>query len=458
MRRCQLHGDAERRCADGPTQYRAGTGGAPVDAGAVREQLAALGVVTGIDDAAIQQAVADGHALDLVVASGQSPVDGADGWLESLLPTTRDRRPREDETGRIDYRNLGDIIVVHPGEPLMRRHPPTAGTHGQNLLGQLQPARPGKDVLYAANLAGAAVDPAHPDVLVASQVGMPVQVPGGMVVEPVYSVAEVNTGSGNINFDGSVVIKGDVVAGMTVQASGDIEIGGMVEAATLTAGGSIVVKGGVVGGLGRKEGGEHSIRCDGSFHAAYAQQARVEAGDSIFIDDTAMQCELTAANHILVGGKRRGHIIGGKLQATLSIKGKVLGSPNRVATRFEIGVDPSLHKQAQEKAKLRDGRETQLLEISKLLDFAAHHPERIRPEMLEKARATAAALSAEIAAIREEEQALEKRVELALQSSVIAEEAIYEGVEVHLGNQRYRVAGEHGAAVIALGKSGLGLQ
>jgi uncharacterized protein (DUF342 family) len=244
---------------------------------------------------------------------------------------------------------------------------------------------------------------------------------------------------------------------MCVRCSGDIEVGGMVEAATLEAAGSIVVKGGVVGGLGRKEAAEHFIRCGGSFNAAYAQQAKIDAGDSIFIDDTVMQCELAAANHILVGNKRRGHIIGGKAQATLSITGKVLGSPNRVATRFEIGVDPAMHKLAQEKAKTRDGRETQLLEISKLLDFAAHHPERVRPEMVDKARATAAALSAEIAAIREEEETLEKRVELAQQSRVIAKEILYEGVEVLMGNHRYRVAGEHGACAVGLGKGGLSL-
>lgn len=432
-------------------------GGAPLSVDAVRAQLAELGVNSGIDEAAIARAVADDAACDLVIARGQPPVHGEDGRLEKLLPDARDRRPREDESGRIDYRDLGEIAVVHPGDRLMQRRPATAGSAGLTLLGQPLMARPGKDVLYAANLAGVACEPGNPDILIATLVGQPVVVPGGMIVEPVYSVGEVGTASGNINFDGSVVIKGDVASGMSVRVSGDIEVGGMVEAATLEAGGSIVIKGGVVGGIGRKEGSEHFIRCGASFHAAYAQQARIEAGDSIFIDDTAMQCELAAANHILVGDKRRGHIIGGKAQATLSIKGKVLGSPNRVVTRFDIGVDPNLHKLQQEKAKQRDGKETQLLEISKLLEFARQNPQRIRPEMLDKARATAAVLADEIAACRAEEELLQKKIELAQQSRVIAEQAMYEGVEVYVGNQRYRVVGEHGAASIGLGKSGVGM-
>jgi uncharacterized protein len=432
-------------------------GGDPVTKNAILEALADQGVAEGIVLEAINQAIAAGAANGLIIAAGRPPVHGDDGWLEKLLPEARSRAPRVDESGRIDYRDLGEIFVVHPGDRLMLRHPATAGEPGATLLGAPIAARPGKDAMFAANLTGVEVSPDDPNLLLAAVVGQPVEVAGGMIVEPVFSVPAVSTASGNIDFDGSVVIKGDVASGMCVRCSGDIEVGGMVEAATLEAAGSIVVKGGVVGGLGRKEAAEHFIRCGGSFNAAYAQQAKIDAGDSIFIDDTVMQCELAAANHILVGNKRRGHIIGGKAQATLSITGKVLGSPNRVATRFEIGVDPAMHKLAQEKAKTRDGRETQLLEISKLLDFAAHHPERVRPEMVDKARATAAALSAEIAAIREEEETLEKRVELAQQSRVIAKEILYEGVEVLMGNHRYRVAGEHGACAVGLGKGGLSL-
>lgn len=432
-------------------------GGDPVSETAVVEALAARGIVDGVDVDAIRQAAAAGDGCGIVVARGRPPVHGEDGRLEKLLPAARDRTPRVDESGRVDYRELGDIVVVHPGDRLMLRHPPTDGVPGLDLLGRLIPARAGKDEMFAADLAGAAVDAADPNQLVATAVGLPVQVVGGMIVEPVFSVAEVGTASGNIRFDGSVVIRGDVVAGMCVYASGDIEVGGMVEAATLEAGGSIVIKGGVVGGLGRKDGGEHLLRCGGSFNAAYVQQARIEAGDSIFIDDTAMQCELIAVNHVLVGNKRRGHIIGGRAQAMLSIKGKVLGSPNRVATRFEIGVDPNLLKQVHEMAKARDAKETQLLEISKLLDFAAHNPQRIRPEMLDKARATAAVLSAGIAELRTEEQALTKKIELAQQSRVIASEVMHEGVEVTMGGYRYRVVGEHGACAVSLGKGGLGV-
>lgn len=432
-------------------------GGAPVARDQVLAALAELGVGQGILDAAIDAAAAAGSARGVVVARGQPPVHGHDGWFESLVPEVRSRAPRVDETGHTDYRDLGEILVVHPGDALMRRHPPTEGSYGMTLRGVALPAKPGKEATFAASLPGTAPAPGDPDLLQAAIAGQPVVVPGGMIVEPVFKTNQVDTASGNIDFDGSVTIKGDVAAGMTVRATGDIEIGGVVERANLEAGGSIVVKGGVIGNLGHKGGEECRVHCGGSFNAAYAQQATVEAGDSIFIDDMVMQCALTAINHVRVGNKKRGHIIGGTVHATLSITAKVVGSPNRVRTHLEIGVNPLMHKQLLAKATERDGKETQLLEISKLMAFAQANPGKLRPEMIEKARATAAALSADIAALREEQDLLTRKIDLSQHSRVVVEQALHEGVEVLMGNQRYRVVGEHGPCAVGLGQGGLGL-
>lgn len=430
-------------------------GGASIVKEDVLAELAAKGITEGIALERINQAIAEGGADGVVIARGRPALAGEDGWLENLLPAARDRRPQLDANGHIDYRDLGDIQVVQPDEPLMRRHPPTAGVAGMTVCGVAIPPQAGKDIAFAPQLAGAAPALDDPDCLVATVAGQPVQVRGGMMVEPVYSVDAVNMASGNIRFDGSIKVRGDVAAGMLLQASGDIEIGGVTESATLEAGGSIVVKGGAIGRLGRKDAGEHHIRCGASFSAAYAQQVKVEAGDSIFIDDIAMQCELVAVNHIRVGRRRRGQVIGGRLAATLSIRARVLGSPNRVETRCEVGTPPELHRQQLALAKQRDGKENQLLDVSKLLAFAGQHPGRLPRDTVDKARQTAAVLSEAIAELREIEAVLAQKVELAHVARVIAEQTFHEGVVVTLGNQRYRVAGEHGAGEIGLGAHGL---
>jgi hypothetical protein len=114
-----------------------------------------------------------------------------------------------------------------------------------------------------------------------------------------------------------------------------------------------------------------------------------------------------------------------------------------------------MHQQLLALAKDRDGKETQLLEVSKLLDLADRVPGKLPPAMVAKARATAAALSAAIAELREAQEDLTRKIDLSLTARVVAEQAIYEGTEVILGGQRYRVAGEHAAFVVGLDGNGV---
>ncbi len=432
-------------------------GGAQVTKAEVLAALEQKSVVEGIQLDAINRAIAAGVAAGVVIAQGRPVVHGQNGYFESLVPEPRERVPRVSESGQADFRDLGEIQVVHPGDRLMLRHPPTQGVPGLTVTGKSIPPVAGKPVMYGAGLKGVVFDRENPDLLIAELAGQPVQVRDGMVVEPVYTVAAVNMATGNVDFEGSVKVLGDVSAGMLVRASGDIEIGGTVEPCRLEAGGDIAIKGGALGNVGRKESGEHHIRCGGSFSVGFAQQVHVEAGDCIFIDDMVMQCELEAVNNVVVGNKRRGHIIGGKTRATLSIRGKVLGSPNRIATFFEIGVGPELGKRSVEIAHARDGKETQLLEISKLLAFATQNPGRIPEATVARARTTAAGLSAEIQALRDEGEELERQIALARASRVIAGQAMHEGVTVQMGVQRYKVVGEHGPCQVAPGDNGLEL-
>src|SRR5690606_3659505 len=314
-------------------------GGQPATKAEVLALIQSKGIVEGVLVDEINRAIADGKADELVIARGREPVPGEDGELESLLPEARERVPSVSASGRTDYRDLGEVQIVRAGDALMRRHPPTRGIEGMGVLGRPIPAKAGRDARFTPGLRGVAPSPDDPDLLGAATDGPPRRVKGGIMVEPIYTVDAVNLATGNIHFDGTVRVRNDVQAGMTIIATGDIEVGGTVEPATLEAGGNIVVKGGVMGGLGGKTAGKdmsaHAIRCGGSISASYAQQARISAGDSIFIDDMAMQCQLDATNHIRIGNYRRGHIIGGLTRACLSIHARVIGAPNRIRTEIE---------------------------------------------------------------------------------------------------------------------------
>ncbi len=439
-------------------------GGRPADEAAIRRALSERSVVCGLKDEVIHLAAAlaeTGTREALVVAEGRPAVAGEDGRFESLLPGLRSRVPQIDASGRVDYRNLGEVQTVQPGAPLMRRIHATAGVAGETVTGLAIPAKPGKEMMFAPNLDGVAVDPHDPDILTSTIVGQPVEVRGGVMVEPTHRVRAVNMATGNIIFDGSVVVEGDVQAGMTIKAGGDIEIGGTVEAVTLEAGGNIMIKGGVLGALGRpeSEGGNRRISCQGSLTATFVQQAAIEAGDTILIDDVALQCQLVAGQRILVGDKKRGLLAGGAARAGLLVQAKVLGSPSHAETRIEVGVPQAVLHERASIARSREEKARQLDQLVQLLALGQKQPERLPPGFAEKAGPTRLRLLDELAELTARDQLLQRQVDLAADAKVVAASDAHEGVEIHLAGQIYRIKGERGhGGVFALDKGTLSWQ
>jgi uncharacterized protein (DUF342 family) len=177
------------------------------------------------------------------------------------------------------------------------------------------------------------------------------------------------------------------------------------------------------------------------------------------VDDVAMQSELIAINQVVVGNKQRGHIIGGQVQATLMIKAKVIGSAAHIATRVDIGLDPRLRAQQQRLQHQRQQAEEQLAQIAKLLEMAQRLPERVPEATAVRARHTADSLNATIARLREEEALLAEQLRLARSAKVLAEQAIFEGVEVHCGTHVARVEGDRPYGMqFSLGEAGLETQ
>ncbi len=310
----------------------------------VEDALAALaqaGVVFGIDHDSLLQVCVPDNTAAVTVAYGQAPQNGKDACFTELTPQTANRAPKVDDQGLIDYREHGGVAVVEPGALLMRRTPPTPGIAGQTVSGRLLEPRPGRDVPFAAGLGGASMAESDPNLLQAAITGQPVLVPCGVSVEPVLRVAEVSLASGNIYFDGTVQIDGEVAHGMKIQASGDIVVKGTVDGGQLQAGGNIEVSGGVIG--------QSRCQAGGSVSARFAENSTLHAGTVIALSDQALGCDLQALNQILVGTKapQRGRLVGGSAKAMMLLRVPQLGSSNGAVTRVMVGTNPELDQKYQ---------------------------------------------------------------------------------------------------------------
>ena len=324
-------------------------------AASIQDVIRALvdaGVTVGVDHAALLEACQADVPSTVVAAHGTLPQEGRDSEFQELVPETSDRAPKLNDEGLIDYREYSGLTLVEPGAAVMRRIPAVPGIDGQTVLGGALPPPPVRDDPYAEGLSGVAPAPDDPEVLTASISGTPVRVSGGIMVEPMLRVPEVNLATGHIRFDGTVQVDGDVIQGMKVVASGDIFVGGTVEGGALEARGNITVKGGIIA--------QAAVTCEGALTARFAESAVLHAGTVIALDDAALDCTLSAHNQIRVGVKnpQRGRLIGGSATAKMLLAAPVVGSSKSGATRVVVGCDPLLDEQykalearlAQEKA------------------------------------------------------------------------------------------------------------
>lgn len=430
-------------------------GGAAVEKAAVLAHLAQHGVVYGVLEDNIDTAIRCGNVDDMVVAKGSSPVDGTDGMFNLLAPQASERKPALTEDGIANFRELGSVTTVKEGEPLMRRVPPTEGEPGVNVLGQIVPPKAGKAVAFAAHLDGAAVTSDDPDLLAATITGQPVIVTDGVRVDPVMTIDSVDMASGNIHFEGTVVVRHDVQAGMTIEATGDIQIGGTLEAANLIAGGNVQIAGGAIGhGSGTKATSEaiSRVRCGGSLHARFVQNSHIEAEDSIYIDEVAMQSELRATNQIIIGkdNSAKGHLIGGKAAASLLVKAQTLGAPSYVKTLVEVGVNSHLHEELAGVIKELENKAQAQGNVNKLLALFQANPRKANPEVVSKAQKARSKLLEEIDQLLATREALTHQISLAENSRAIASRMVYVGTLIHIGHRVYEVREDQEAIAFSL--------
>lgn len=359
-------------------------GGAAITSQVVEQCIARHGITTGIDAEAISQLVnragSANEIIEACVARGQAAKDGLDTRLRSLIPSTRDRRPRVISNDCVDYRDLGEIISVTAAEEVIEVLPSTRGENGITVNGGVIPASHGRNIQFKLDH-NTLRESANKDNVWESRIsGLPVILADGAKIEHVMTTHNVDVSTGNIDFDGSLIIQGDIQAGMKVDVTGDITVQGMVEAAALNAGGAITIQGGIVGHNGsnpsasKTNGETANIVCQGTLSARFIENANVESGDTITVEQLISHSNVTSFNQINVGlqNARKGDIRGGTVRATSTIRAVNLGSPANIATTIESGFNHEIEKAAHALKDQLTDNEIRLRTLTQTLNRLIH--------------------------------------------------------------------------------------
>jgi len=411
-----------------------------VDPNVIEKDLLSRNVQYGINFELLNQiSISRDFNRQYIIAEGTYPKDPIPGDVIFNFKTTKDYAPEIDEQGNVNFHKLSVISNVLEGDLLATLRQTVEGEAGKNVSGVEIAPKKGKPVRikYGKNTTISSDN----NELFASKNGLVRIADGKITVSNMYEVANhVGNSTGDIEFDGSVVVHGNVINGFSVKAKGDIEVMGVVEGATLIAGGNIVLHSGIQGM------GKSHVECAGDLQTKFIEQANVICGGEI-VSEAILHSDVSAKGLIKVEGKK-GLISGGTVRSGIGVVARTLGSHMGTSTDISVGIDPimlaeytearkNLPKMIEEADKL----DKVILLLNKRKELTGElEPERA--EMYKSAVRNKVFLTNKIAINQKRIEELKEDVENRNAGTVKVAGVLYTGVRIGIGDLFYHVKEE----------------
>ncbi|WDM23873.1 DUF342 domain-containing protein [Paenibacillus polymyxa] len=273
----------------------------------------------------------------LLIAQGKQPIHGTDGKinLADIVTGEDAHKPLETVDGRVDYKELTRLRNVKRGQLIAERVDPLPGVPGIAVTGEEIPFLPGREARFKVGK-NVVIHPEGVAMYAAIDGLVTTTEKGKLNVFPVYEVnGDVDYSVGNIDFVGTVVIRGNVLTGFRVRAAGDIRVIGGVEGAEIEAEGSVEITGGIIGYHKGFVKAAQNVKC------SFIQDGNVIAGGDILVSQSIMHSQIKASVNVLCEGTK-GLIVGGSVQAGKKVVARTIGNTMSTATVIEVGVLPEL--------------------------------------------------------------------------------------------------------------------
>ena len=410
-------------------------GGEPLALERIALAIAEAGVV---DSLVTQTLVAEccerQSATNMCIAEARLPVNGKDAEYVPLVESETITPPDVDSHGRADMGNTHHFLLVNVGTPLMRHVPATEGEAGMNVTGEEMKPISGNDSGFAKKLTGVVLSAEDPNVLMADIKGHPVVVRNGVNVDPVLHVDNVDVHTGNIMFDGSLEVKGDVAVGMTIEVTGDVSIRGAVERASIKAGQNIRVGGGILGG----EDGEavdekdleFTIEAGADIEASFVNRSNLKAHNNIIVKEYILN-SYVKTGHVLILGQPNGKgvLSGGKSEAAHQAVIKQVGNETYMPTCLTVGHLSKLYAVYQKLEKELTVRLNEKEQLQKILKKVEQSHSgvlgKLSMDKTTKIENTIVTINEKMSRIQQQLQALEPEIELQKKATIKVTRTIY---------------------------------
>ena len=313
------------------------------------------------------QAVMEGRygTEPILIAQGAIPRKGADGWYEFFFRTDVEKKPRVLEDGSVDYQNIEWFETVTAGQKIAYYHEAQDGIDGYLVTGEPLVARKGTEMKRLTGT-GFKVDEDKKTYWAAVD-GMIKLKDTYIEIAKKLTLDEITMATGNLDFDGTIMIRGIVGNGVTIRATEDIVIEGAVGAARIESGGNVVLM------QGMNSAGKGSIRAEGDINSKFFESVQVYAGGNIHTNN-CMNSELHAEGKVEVINA----IVGGKVAAKTEIRTGEAGNKVGIRTRLEINVSEEARR---ERYEVKEAIRKSSMELASLRNAYKDFQNKFAPEV-----------------------------------------------------------------------------
>jgi uncharacterized protein (DUF342 family) len=279
----------------------------------------------------------------------------------------------------------GVSVCVSEGDKILTIEKFPSGADGHDVYGRKIPASEGIEIL----------DPEHDDSItvtteknaqtfVAAKTGE-LKFSGGTITvsKTRQIVGNVDDATGDVSFPGDISITGNILAGRTVKATGSLTVNGNAAASLVSADACVTMTGGISGA------GRGVVWAKQEVRLASAENARILAGQNIYIDNYCFQCTVKTNGTIFMRGNP-GVLLGGNVRASKGLEVLELGSEKTIRTSISFGqnylVSDQIEVCEKESAKNRDMLAKVDAEMQKTAntDPRVHELRRMKLELMKR--------------------------------------------------------------------------
>ncbi|MCK9225936.1 MAG: FapA family protein, partial [Candidatus Muirbacterium halophilum] len=329
--------------------------GSPVTVEKVKKYLEKIQVNYGIDWQIINNYVSNAIKKNKIIrkkliAKGIPAFDGkAETYILHFEKKYNNEKITDNE--KIDYRDINKVKSVESGEKIISIIPGEPSKEGIDVTGnKIIPAVlkeeklfPGLNTKFVEN-----ENAVYSEIEGRVHIGENNQV---SVYPELVIQGDFDLEIGNINFDGSLIIHGNINDGFDINVRGDIHVDGNIYSSNVYSNGNITV----IKGILTKE--KCIVKADKNISAKFIENSFVSAGNDVYISKAAIRSTIIAGNKVIASGEK-GQLVASLVYGFNGIECVEAGSPMGTTTRLIAGLNYYSQIEYNEKVlKLEELRE-----------------------------------------------------------------------------------------------------